>query len=220
MLVRVPLKAEYAASPDGRHTNCCVRYTNEAQGIFNDMMIVALNQNALDMNSADTRVGAGAIGVWVNQTFSRGSVQLVSSDPTVHPTVQENMLSDERDLASPAPRGSQELSQSLPACIQFRTQQVVRTGGLINQTASSLLVLARPGTFFIFPARGRPASPESASATKNSSRSAPRPQVPAAARLAPTEGPTVVAHPNRSKKQIVTGSPLLKRVRPRLGRQR
>jgi choline dehydrogenase len=86
------------ASPDDRHTNVALRYTSELDGAkFNDMMMVAMNQNVLAMENADTTTGGGGIGVFVNQPFSRGQVSVNSLDPREQPFVRENMLSDERD---------------------------------------------------------------------------------------------------------------------------
>ncbi|WP_245607413.1 GMC family oxidoreductase [Pseudonocardia spinosispora] len=99
VMAGVPLLPGHAAGPEDRHTNCCVRYDSGTGGLGNDMMLVALNQNLLAMSSADMRAGAGGIGVWVNQVFSRGSVELTGLDPATLPVVRENMLSDERDLA-------------------------------------------------------------------------------------------------------------------------
>lgn len=95
-MASIPLTPERSAGPDDRHTNCCVRYSS---GLLpNDMMLVSLNQNVLAMSNADVRAGAGAIGVWGNQVFSRGSLRVVDRDPTAHPIVEENMLEDERDV--------------------------------------------------------------------------------------------------------------------------
>jgi choline dehydrogenase len=62
------------------------------------MMLVALNHGVLAMEGADTALSAGAIGVWVNHVYSRGTLRLLSCDPQVQPVVRESMLSDPRDL--------------------------------------------------------------------------------------------------------------------------
>lgn len=81
-----------------RHTNVAVRYSSShAEGTFADMFMVALNQNVLAMEHADISAGAGALGVWLNQPYSRGQVVVDSLDPHVQPFVRENMLSDPRD---------------------------------------------------------------------------------------------------------------------------
>ena len=98
--INLPLRPEAAiASSDDRHTNCCVRYASgDPEGRAADMMMVALNQAVLAMESADTSAGAGAVGVWLNHSYSRGTVTLTSRDPRAQPVVRLGMLSDERDL--------------------------------------------------------------------------------------------------------------------------
>lgn len=98
IVIGLPLTAQHSAGPDDRHTNCCVRYSSGEIPGGNDMFMVSLNQNVLAMNSADARAGAGAVGVFVNRTYSRGSVELTSVETAAQPEVRENMLSDSRDL--------------------------------------------------------------------------------------------------------------------------
>ncbi len=98
-LVALPLKEHCWAGRHDRHTNCCVRYGSGQADLPNDMMLVALNQAVLAASAAETMPGAGALGIWLNHTFSRGSVRIVSADPRVQPAVRENMLADERDRA-------------------------------------------------------------------------------------------------------------------------
>lgn len=100
--VSLPLTEEATISTaDDRHTNVCVRYSSgHPQGRPLDMMMLSLNQNILPMDhEADRRLrhGAGAIGVVLHQPWSRGSVELVSTDPSVQPRVRESMLADGRD---------------------------------------------------------------------------------------------------------------------------
>ncbi|WP_433701035.1 GMC family oxidoreductase [Nocardiopsis sp. CA-288880] len=99
--VTIPLSAEAALpSPDHRHTNVCVRFTSDDPAArAHDLMYVALNQDILSMAGAALPHGAGAFGVVLNQCHSRGSLALTSLDPSVHPRVDERMLSDVRDLA-------------------------------------------------------------------------------------------------------------------------
>nr|WP_202511886.1 GMC family oxidoreductase N-terminal domain-containing protein [Streptomyces sp. SID3343] len=100
IVLGLPLTPEAAIkSPDDRHTNVCVRYTSAPGAHVNDMMLVSLNQNVLAMAAADTDLPAGGVGVWLNQTFSRGRLELVSADPARQPEVHERMLSDGRDLS-------------------------------------------------------------------------------------------------------------------------
>lgn len=99
--VQIPLKEEAAAkTADDRHTNVTVRYTSDDPSAqFNDLMIVAGNQNVLAMEHADVNFGAGAFYLWVNQVYSRGTVRLASADARVDPQVRMRMLSDPRDLS-------------------------------------------------------------------------------------------------------------------------
>ncbi|MGX1701199.1 GMC family oxidoreductase [Microbacterium sp. NPDC055357] len=85
--------------PHDRHTNCVVRYdSGDPDGKPNDMILVATNHDVLAMEHSTVDTGHGAIGVWLNSSYSRGSVEVVSTDPFAQPIVSENMLSDERDL--------------------------------------------------------------------------------------------------------------------------
>jgi choline dehydrogenase len=82
--------------PDSRHTNCCITYSSGlADAGRRDMLMIAFNHLGFDDNGA---ANPGALSVAVFQAFSRGSLHLVSPDPAVDPFVEENMLSDERDL--------------------------------------------------------------------------------------------------------------------------
>jgi 5-(hydroxymethyl)furfural/furfural oxidase len=87
----LPLREESRAlTPFDRHTNVCVRYSSGLGGADRaDMMLVGMNLLA--------RPGIGLIGVWLNHSFSEGSLALASSDPEVDPVVEEGMLGDERD---------------------------------------------------------------------------------------------------------------------------
>ena len=80
------------ATPDDRHTNCCVRYSSGlAEAGTNDMMIVS-------MNHSPRTEDRGLLVGWLNQSFSRGSLRLASANPEDHPVIEENMLSDAGDL--------------------------------------------------------------------------------------------------------------------------
>lgn len=99
-LLSLPLRPESAVkSPHDRHTNVCVRWSSESGTDSNDLFFTSMNQNVLAMATADTGTHSGAFGVWLNRTHSRGDLGLVSTDPSVHPRVEQRMLSDERDLA-------------------------------------------------------------------------------------------------------------------------
>jgi choline dehydrogenase len=81
-------------APNGRHGSCFVRWsTGEAGSGENDM--------GLFSQALSSPFGAGSLGlagpsVW--QPFSRGELRITTSDPTVDPVIDENMLSDPRDL--------------------------------------------------------------------------------------------------------------------------
>ena len=97
MRATLGLKPEHRATgADARHTNVCVTYSSGLAGTgFRDMILIGYNHRLF--------VGAepgpnGAIGASIFEAFSRGSLHLVSADPHANPVVEENMLSDERDL--------------------------------------------------------------------------------------------------------------------------
>jgi choline dehydrogenase len=77
--------------PDTRHTNCCVTYSSGlADGGKRDMILIAFNHRG---------VGApGAIGAGLFNAYSRGHLKLASTDASIDPIVEENMLADDRDL--------------------------------------------------------------------------------------------------------------------------
>jgi 5-(hydroxymethyl)furfural/furfural oxidase len=97
-------------SPLQRWTNCCLRYSSGLAGaVPNDMMMAAVNYSGGDVADHITSDGRllldkpfegtrGALWVWVNQCFSRGRLCITTVDPEVDPEIDENMLSDERDL--------------------------------------------------------------------------------------------------------------------------
>lgn len=98
--IMLPLTASAGvSSPDDRHTNVCVRWSSDPEERFNDLMFVSMNQSVISMATANTGADFGALGVWLNQSDSRGSVTLASSDPHDQPVVAEKMLSDEGDRA-------------------------------------------------------------------------------------------------------------------------
>jgi choline dehydrogenase/5-(hydroxymethyl)furfural/furfural oxidase len=112
------LRPEARPDVNARQTNCCLRYSSGlGDAGENDMMIVSVNQTLSlphDVTAAlaaegvaGTWGGAGGGGeaggpalfcLWINHEFSRGSLRLASSDPEAHPVIDQNLLSDERDL--------------------------------------------------------------------------------------------------------------------------
>ncbi|CAN5610602.1 GMC family oxidoreductase N-terminal domain-containing protein [soil metagenome] len=92
----VAIKPEKQVQDIGfRHTNCCVRYSSGLAGAGdNDMILISMNVSSLD----DEGRAKGLIIVCTFQTFSRGRVRISSTNPTVQPVVNLEMLSDDRDL--------------------------------------------------------------------------------------------------------------------------
>jgi choline dehydrogenase-like flavoprotein len=85
-----PVDPGLALPHNGRHTNACVRWSSGLAGISNDMAGI-VNGPAPGMP------GVAGMGLWVNQAYSRGRVTLASVDPTVDPSIEMNLASDERD---------------------------------------------------------------------------------------------------------------------------
>ena len=91
------LKPEHqAAGEDARHTNCCVTYSSGlAGGGERDMILIGYNHRMVEGRASRAD---GAVGAALYNSFSRGELTLASPDPDVNPVVEENMLSDPRDL--------------------------------------------------------------------------------------------------------------------------
>ena len=88
----IQLREEFRPTdPDTRHTNCCVTYSSGlADGGKRDMILIAFNHRG---------IGApGAIGAGLFNAYSRGNLKLASTDASIDPIVEENMLADDRDL--------------------------------------------------------------------------------------------------------------------------
>ncbi|MDB5500509.1 MAG: GMC-oxidoreductase [Tardiphaga sp.] len=88
----VQLKEELRATdPDTRHTNCCVTYSSGlANGGKRDMILIAFNHRGIGVPAA---IGAGLFNA-----YSRGTLKLASTDASIDPIVEENMLADPRDM--------------------------------------------------------------------------------------------------------------------------
>ncbi len=95
----VRLKPEHRPGHvDARHTNVCVTYSSGlAGGGFNDMIFLAMNHRGF-VDDDPRRAAPGGVSISVFEALSRGEVVLRSADPRVDPMIEENMLSDERDL--------------------------------------------------------------------------------------------------------------------------
>jgi 5-(hydroxymethyl)furfural/furfural oxidase len=80
---------------DNRQSNLCVRYTSGLAGAGrNDMFMIGANI----LGNDDIGQGRGVVLVATYQTFSRGLLQVTERATDALPTVDLNMLSDERDL--------------------------------------------------------------------------------------------------------------------------
>ena len=83
-------------TPMHRHTNCCLRYGSGLGGAGeNDMIVIA--GNLASFGGGDFTLGRLAVSAY--QAFSQGTVRIATTDPAIDPTVDERMLSDERDLS-------------------------------------------------------------------------------------------------------------------------
>jgi 5-(hydroxymethyl)furfural/furfural oxidase len=97
----IGLRPEYACQdPAQRHTNSCVTYSSGlGSGGFRDMILIGFNHRGLPPGGPGTAPNpVGAVGAAVYNAFSRGQVRITSADPDSNPVVEENMLSDPRDL--------------------------------------------------------------------------------------------------------------------------
>ena len=85
-----PVDPGLALPHNQRHTNACVRWSSALAGAHNDMAGI--------VNGPAPRMpGVAGMGLWVNQAYSRGRVALASVDPTIDPSIEMNLASDERD---------------------------------------------------------------------------------------------------------------------------
>ena len=94
--VHLELKPEARSGNwEDRLLGCYIRYSSGLGGALdNDMMMASRNLNGYD----DTGLDIGAISVATWQNFSRGELRLTDTDPFSMPVIDQNMLSDERDL--------------------------------------------------------------------------------------------------------------------------
>lgn len=89
-----------------RHIGVVGRYTSGVEGTGPaDMQVVAINGGTAHdaVNETPTSGGDGfALGgvvIWLNEAFSAGRLAISSPEPGLDPTIEENMVSDPRDLA-------------------------------------------------------------------------------------------------------------------------
>jgi 5-(hydroxymethyl)furfural/furfural oxidase len=86
-----PLRDGLRPPVNGRHTNALLRWTSGlGDGGPDDMMGMVLGP-------APDAPGLGGLGLAVNRPFGRGRVRLCSPDPDVDPSIDMDLLSDERD---------------------------------------------------------------------------------------------------------------------------
>lgn len=79
-----------------RHGSCYLRYSSGiGDAGANDMAMLPLTYPPGMLPGFPSAAGIG-VSVW--RPFSRGRLRLATSDPTIDPVVEENMLSDERDV--------------------------------------------------------------------------------------------------------------------------
>lgn len=84
-----------AKSLDARTSNCCIRYSSGLAGATrNDMFMICTNLLGNDAEGLSRAV----VLVATYQTFSRGLLQVTERDTYALPTIDLNMLADERDL--------------------------------------------------------------------------------------------------------------------------
>jgi choline dehydrogenase len=94
--VRFDLKSEARATHwDNRLMCCYIRYSSGLAGAgANDMVISSRNLSGFD----EAGLAFGGINILTWQNFSRGTLTLASRDPFELPVIDQNLLSDERDL--------------------------------------------------------------------------------------------------------------------------
>ena len=91
-----------------RFSNVCLRYSSRlADAGRTDMMLWSMSSPGMSVQSdyysgwedpSELEIPFGMLCCWENQCFSRGELRLAAADPFVDPIIEENMLSDERDL--------------------------------------------------------------------------------------------------------------------------
>lgn len=90
----LPARSKQPAAQRGFGQNCLRYSSGVADCPAEDMLLVTVNRSA--WHALGRRVGALAAAVY--KPFSTGSVELASADPTIHPRISFNLLSDLRDF--------------------------------------------------------------------------------------------------------------------------
>jgi 5-(hydroxymethyl)furfural/furfural oxidase len=149
-------KAGRTAFVDEHHEQAIVRFSSDLPDTVPcDMHGAILSRSG--WHSLGYRLGT--LFFWVNKSYSRGRVRLVSNDPGVEPEVEFNMLSDPRDLQRlkqavqfgantlSAPQLDAERSVVFPSSYSPRVAKVAQPGlinGWLRGVFSALLDIAGP----------------------------------------------------------------------------
>jgi 5-(hydroxymethyl)furfural/furfural oxidase len=149
-------KSGRTAFVDEHHEQAIVRFSsNLPDTVPCDMHGAILSRSG--WHSLGYRLGT--LFFWVNKSYSRGRVRLVSNDPGVEPEVEFNMLSDPRDLQRlkqavqfgantlSAPQLDAERSVVFPSSYSPRVAKVAQPGlinGWLRGALSALLDIAGP----------------------------------------------------------------------------
>lgn len=89
-------RSSMQAAEQRDHGQNCLRYSSGLKGCEpHDMGLISLNRTG--WHPLGKRVGAVAVALY--QPMSKGTVELVSAQPDVHPRVRFNMLEDPKDFA-------------------------------------------------------------------------------------------------------------------------
>jgi choline dehydrogenase-like flavoprotein len=86
-----PLKDGLDPPINRRHTNAGLRWTSGLEGAGPDDMM------GMILGPTPHAPGLGGLGLVVNRPFGRGRVRLCSPDPDVDPSIDMDLLSDQRD---------------------------------------------------------------------------------------------------------------------------
>ena len=123
-------------SPDHRHVNCCVRYGSGLLDDFpNDMVMTSFTT----FGTRKECLAYGLLAVSVRRSFSQGTVRITSLDPQVHPEIEMDLLSDERDLIRlrDGARRLLEIAGHPEVSAIAETMVLAGTGGPIDRLADA-----------------------------------------------------------------------------------